>query len=247
MVRQLTAAIVSIIFLLTSNLSIGRNEWDRVRFKNMQAGKKYDISSGTGFFVNPNYIVTNHHVVDRCRNIAVRGAVAPNLVSLIASNPEQDLALLYSSVNPKAVGTLSDLNNLKENYGLFIIGYPEERGQTGIYKSTRANVINIDQLSPRNSIIEFSDSVKQGNSGGPLLDQNANIVGVIRATKQYYVSHGKQQSYKTTGVAIGSDILKNFLDSRGVSYNHQGSKRFITNYQATKQAEDYIVNIHCVR
>lgn len=55
------------------------NDWDNIRFYNLQPGKEYQISMGSGFFVNKDTIVTNKHVVEKCKNIAIRGPDGRNV------------------------------------------------------------------------------------------------------------------------------------------------------------------------
>ncbi len=223
------------------------SEWDRVRFHNLKAGETYEISSGTGFFVNPNYIITNHHVVDGCRNIAVRGAVNAELVALVAEDPNLDLAILYSSVSPHRVAYLR-INNAEVQYGdkLFAVGYPLEHGKTGDYVIQEGTVIKVNTYQNDTSI-EFTNSVDHGNSGGPLLDGNANVVGVVKAKKTYFDSDDPNKVYNITGIAIGLDSLRRFLEGHGVIYSQNTSYDVFTNYNLDKITQEYVVNIHCVK
>jgi S1-C subfamily serine protease len=222
--------------------------WDRVRFSNLKAGQSYEISSGTGFFVNNNYIVTNEHVVDGCRNIAVRGAIQPSLVTIVAKDKELDLAILYSEYSSTRSANLRANEGLKEGDLLFIVGYPLDYGKIGRYLIKEAQLIrSLSNSLKQFSTIEFTNTIEQGNSGGPLLDKNTNVVGVIRAKKTYYNPENPQIVYNTTGVAIGLDGLTSFLKRHGVLYNTQTSYDLFTNYQLDNLTKDFIVNIHCVK
>ena len=70
-----------LFILLLLSEAVG-SDWDDLRLKGLKPGVLYEISSGSGFFINRDMIVTNRHVVENCANIAVRGAVKPTLVTL---------------------------------------------------------------------------------------------------------------------------------------------------------------------
>ena len=123
----------AIFFIITSTVAHA-SDWDNLRFKNLQPGKSYPITIGSGFFVNQDTIVTNKHVVENCLNIAVRGAVKPTLVKLMLFDDKLDLATLKSPSPPMRVPYLRN-NHSEINIGdiLFSIGYPLERGESGNY------------------------------------------------------------------------------------------------------------------
>lgn len=244
----LSCLITAIITPLIETSGQITSQWDRVRFNNLKAGKSYEISSGTGFFVTPHYIVTNEHVVDGCRNIAVRGAVSPSLVTLVAEDKDLDLAILYSESSATRVAYLRANEGLKQGDTLFIVGYPMDYGKIGQYLIREAKLIRVLTKSIKQfSTIEFTNTIEHGNSGGPLLDKNTNVAGVIRAKKTYFNPENPNIIYKTTGMAIGIDGLKDFLKRHGVIYSSNISYDMFTNYHIDKMTKDYIVNIHCVK
>jgi S1-C subfamily serine protease len=252
--QKLTAYISIFLIFITTIASFAQSGgqpitlWDRVRFNNLKAGQSYEISSGTGFFVNSHYIVTNEHVVDGCRNIAVRGAIQPSLVTIVASDKDLDLAILYSEHPAVKTANIRANDGLKEGELLFIVGYPLDYGKIGQYLIKEAQMIrNLPNSVKQFSTVEFTDTIEHGNSGGPLLDKNTNVIGVIRAKKTYYNPENPNIVYRTTGVAIGLDGLRDFLRRYGVIYNTQTSYDMFTNYQLDNLTKDFIVNIHCVK
>lgn len=230
--------------------------WDKIRFTNLVGGQTYQIATGTGFFVNQNYIVTNQHVVNKCRNIAVRGAVEPSLVTLVASDEELDLAILYSQQAAPKSANLRANHNLTDGDTLFIVGYPLNYGIIGQYLVKQTQLVRTvaNSLGTHYATLEFpitdinhNATAEHGNSGGPLLDKNTNVVGVIRAKKTYYDVVHPEIIYGEYGVAIGLEALEDFLKSHGVIYFPQNSYDAITNYQPEHLTKDFVVNIHCIK
>jgi len=225
-----------------------QSDWDKIRFAGLPDGKMYNISMGSGFFVNRNYIVTNRHVVTNCKNIAIRGAVAPTLVKLVKLDTALDLALLYSESQPAKIPYLRiNYDQISKNDILFTVGYPLERGQTGEYIIKQAQVIDVTK-NPNNgfSNISFTDVVNHGNSGGPILDKNSNISGVVTAKITYEEDIERSLPSRSIGIAIGLDGLIDFLRRNNIFFAANSTYDVFTNYNPDNIVKDYIVNIHCV-
>jgi len=138
-------AILSLLLLWTCNFEIlGYPKWDAVRFHNLARDARYNISMGTGFYVNHDTIVTNAHVVSNCLNIAVRGAVKPQQAELYTVDPELDLALLKTVASDVKVPFIrNNYANVTEGDILFSVGYPLDLAASGNYLVKEAKVLKI--------------------------------------------------------------------------------------------------------
>jgi S1-C subfamily serine protease len=229
------------------------NQWNEVRERGLQPGKTYDISSGTGFYVAPGYVLTNQHVVNDCINISVRGAIPPAAAALIANDRDIDLALLKIDINSPNIVNFRNNEGLPEGSKIFIVGYPMGSAD-GIYFIKDGNIIATKGLIKETKEVEFTNITEKGNSGGPLIDTSGNVVGVVCAKKNYYHSLGDSNNidpqatpYKTHGLAIGLSLIKQFLDNNNIRYSSSDSNAVLTDLQIDLQANNYIVNIHCVK
>jgi S1-C subfamily serine protease len=230
--------------------SLHPDSWTSIREDGLTPGVTYQISSGTGFFIQQGYFVTNAHVVHNCLNIAVRGAVEPAKAQLVALDKENDLALLYTSTFSHRIAYLRSNNDLKLNDVLFVIGYPLTHADTGDYVTAGARVM---EVNPSSNQIEFTAVVDHGNSGGPLLDSVGNVVGVVQGKKSYYhlAADSSQisdhdQPFQVHGVAIGLSTLKNFLAQNRINYASNATYDMFVDYHPEEKAHDYVVNVHCV-
>ncbi len=234
--------------------NVEARQWQEVRSRNLDPGRSYDVSSGTGFFVSNQYIVTNQHVVDRCINISVRGAVSPSAAFLVTYDKEHDLALLKSSLLSQNFALLNPDPNLEIGEVVNIIGYPLEHSQTGQFSAlTGTTIIPLD--SSNHDKIEFDSQIEKGNSGGPLINEYGSIVGVVQAKKSYYMvefdKFGLQKTSKKphqiNGIAINLSDLKRFLTLSNADFTTGRAYLPSSEVKFEEAAKNFIVNIHCVK
>jgi hypothetical protein len=137
-------------------------------------------SSGTGFMVTEDRALTNHHVIEGCQRVTVRnagGQVAT--ATVIASDPTRDLALL--GVPKGVVKPLVFRENPAVVRGETVVtyGFP----LSGVLSSgptlTSGDVSALAGLRDNPLHLQISAPVQPGNSGGPLLDSHAHVVGVV--------------------------------------------------------------------
>lgn len=208
-------------------------------------------SSGTGFFVSRwGQIITNHHVVENCKSIHVRGAVPYSEAVLEGYDPAIDLALLKTKARPEKIATIRhpDAFHLKVGESLFILGYPGESFQTGQYQVARSKIIGLAGPVDQEQWIQFDDSVQQGNSGGPLLDESGNVVGVVVGKAEVYNPHGKngqKEVISKSDVAINLHHLLRFLDRHVVAYDFIATYQPMLPNRVEENARQYIVNVLC--
>lgn len=246
----LISSIIILLLLLVPRLILAdaQTDWDNIRFSGLEEGKSYKVSMGSGFFVNRNYIVTNRHVVSGCKNIAIRGAVTPTLARLVKLDNDLDLALLYSDIEPVNIPYLRiNYDQISKEDILFTVGYPLERSASGEYIIRQARVLDVIK-NPNNgfSNISFTDVVNHGNSGGPILDKNSNISGVVTSKITYYEDEARTVASKSIAIAIGLDGLIDFLKENNVFFAANTTYDVFTNYNPDKIVKKYVVNIHCV-
>lgn len=176
-------------------------------------------SSGTGFFVNKaGYILTNAHVVEKCRSYEVTPSGRESVsAKLIAKDATNDLALIKAEVEPEAIALIRSNAKLGESIAVF--GYPLADVLSRNGNFTLGNITALAGLGDDSNQLQISAPVQQGNSGGPLVDQHGNLVGVIRAklnaVKMASVSGDVPQN---VNFAIKASVAINFMASNGVSY-----------------------------
>ncbi len=135
-------------------------------------------SRGSGFFVAPDTLLTNVHVVGRNSSVTVRrasGEVVPARVE--ATAPQVDIAVLKLPAIDKTqpVLTLGTTGSVRIGQEVFAIGTALGMLQNTL---TRGIVSGIRQ-TPTATLIQTDAAVNPGNSGGPLLDQDGRVLGIV--------------------------------------------------------------------
>lgn len=146
-----------------------------------RAGRS-EASGGTGFLIAPNLVATSLHVVDGSRNITLHLSDGSELsANLVNSNRGKDLAILKLQRPTK----LRFLRVASDTVGLgaevFTIGFPQT-DLMGIEPKLATGVISATSgIQDDSRAYQISVPVQAGNSGGPLIDGEGRVVGVVAA------------------------------------------------------------------
>jgi putative serine protease PepD len=170
-------------------------------------GQSGGTAQGTGFMYDAKGdIVTNDHVVSGSSSLSVKlsdGSVYK--ATIVGADPSTDLAVVHidapsSKLVPLA---LADSSKVAIGDGVVAIGNPF--GLDGSVTSGIVSALNREILAPDNTPIEGAiqtdAAINHGNSGGPLLDLEGNVIGV---TSQIQSDSGGNDG---VGFAIPSDTV----------------------------------------
>ncbi len=204
-------------------------------------GAKKGSSNGTGFFVTADgYVVTNAHVVEGCDvPKVVCGSAEPVAAQVVARDAANDLALLKVEYASEHVATLRAGVRIGEEIAAF--GYPLlGRLSTG-GNFTVGNVSALAGFKNDSRHVQISAPVQPGNSGGPVIDQCGNVIGVVVA---FYGAHEKGVA-QNVNFAININVLTAFLNSHGVRYSMVPSERPLQMFELAQKAQAIAALILC--
>jgi serine protease Do len=167
-------------------------------------------SLGSGVILNSNgYIVTNFHVVDGAERIRVRIKDDPpgelHDAKLIGTDRETDLAVIKieppkdKQLVPAKLGNSEAMN---QGDWVLAVGSP-----FGLENSVTAGIVsaigrNINPTRQFQSFIQTDAAINPGNSGGPLVNMNAEVIGINTAI--FTQSFG----YQGVGFAMPSNTVR---------------------------------------
>ncbi len=138
--------------------------------------------SGSGFFIEGGYIVTNNHVVGDAKKINVVLTDGREMAgTLVGTDPKTDLAVIKVNGGNLPRGLAwGNSTAARPGESVFAMGSPFGLGNTvtaGII-SARGRDINSGQYD---DYIQVDAPINQGNSGGPLFDGGGQVIGVNSA------------------------------------------------------------------
>lgn len=173
------------------------------------------ISSGSGFVVGKDLIMTNSHVVAGSDNIAIATTEGEFVGKSVYFDPNMDIAILQTKNLPLKK---LDISNTIYPRGqeAAALGFPGggsfDAEPIGITRSLTArgfDIYNRNQIS--RVVYEFVGKVVQGNSGGPLVLADGTVIGMVFASAENEPGFG----YGLTGPAINQAIAN--INYAGVS------------------------------
>lgn len=147
-----------------------------------------DQAIGSGIVVDDRGdILTSLHVVEDASEIQLIFADgSESSAQIIAKQPDHDIAVLRASQPPAQIvpATLGNPKAMRIGDEAFVVGHP-----LGLYGSMSAGVISgFDRsFTPPNGdrklsdLIQIDAAVNPGNSGGPLLNRQGHVVGIVAA------------------------------------------------------------------
>ncbi len=178
-------------------------------------------------------MLTNAHVVEGCTTISVMpDGGEPLPARLIASDKANDLALLKVDHQPAKVAAIRIGIRLGELVSVF--GFPLSSVLASTGNFTHGNVTALAGLGDDTRHIQISAPVQPGNSGGPLLDHQGNLVGVVtyklNALKTAAASGDMPQN---VNFALKASVAASFLESNRIRFEN-GLRRQSSDQQTSR-------------
>jgi len=143
----------------------------------------YSVSFGTGWAVSDSFVVTNYHVVAGYDKITLLRTDGTEVSAIVAMHDAaNDLALLKvtdTSKMPQALHLASMPARIGDK--VFTIGYPHPTTMGAKPKLTDGIVSAVTGVKDDPRTYQISVPLQAGNSGGPLLNMNGEVVGIVTA------------------------------------------------------------------
>ena len=139
---------------------------------------------GSGFVIDKaGHIVTNYHVVAGARSVEVSFSNSDNMKArIVGSDPSTDIAVLQIDARSRALKPLELGNSDRVRVGgsVVAIGNPlgYDRSVTAGIVSAVQRAISAPNQFPIDHVIQTDAPINHGNSGGPLINSRAQVIGV---------------------------------------------------------------------
>ena len=146
----------------------------------MEDSNSQPISLGSGFFVKPHQIATNLHVVEGAKSgyaKLIGQKTKYDIKGITAMDEKRDLVILHVSALGKLPLPIDDSDTVLVGETVYAVGNPhglEGTFSQGIISSVRS--VGTDKL------LQLTAPISPGSSGGPVLNDRGNVIGVSVAT-----------------------------------------------------------------
>jgi S1-C subfamily serine protease len=176
-------------------------------------GNQESQAQGSGFVIDSDgHIVTNEHVVDNADSVSVRFWNGNTYkATVVGSDQSTDLAVIKVDAPQSVLHplTLGDSSKVRVGDAVVAIGSPfglEETLTGGIVSAVHRQMQAPNDFTINDSI-QTDAAINHGNSGGPLLDSSAQVIGVNAQIA------GQTGANVGIGFAIPSDTVKSIADT----------------------------------
>jgi len=205
--------------------------------------------TGTGFYITrQGHLLTNAHVVDGCSGLTVQQpGSAPVPATAIATDKQNDLALVQTSSAPATTATLRGGRPVRPGDAVVAYGFPLTGRLSSGGALTTGTVSALAGMGDDTRYLQISAPIQPGNSGGPLMDTTGAVIGVTTST--YSTNKAAQATGGTTpqnvNFAIKADVMRTFLASSGISAETSTGGRELSPPDIGERARAFTVMIEC--
>lgn len=162
-------------------------------------------SLGTGVVIIDNgTILTNLHVVSGAKRVKVRFAGGHESdAMLVGAQPENDLAVLKATSLPDDLeaATMRSTADLRPGDHVIAVGHPFGIGPSvsyGVVSGLKREFRSPEGQKTLTNLIQFDAAANPGNSGGPLVTMDGQVVGIVTAI----LNPSEQRTFIGIGFAV---------------------------------------------
>ncbi len=176
------------------------------------------ISFGSGFCIAPNLVITNRHVVEKMsqKQIKIIGKNRTYNVEQLELDPINDLAILKVSENLKPC-KLGEFSFVEPGEQVLALGFPSPSSNKHsenifISKGIVNSIRKIDASSER--VIFIDTKIGRGMSGGPLINELGEVIGILTLIKYSMSQNEKGIFYmENQPVALPINLVRKYVKS----------------------------------
>jgi S1-C subfamily serine protease len=211
--------------------------------------QKTAVSSGTGFYISRDTIITNFHVINGCAELRIRkNGAEQGSARVVATSQADDLAALRSATSSPSFLKLRAGAPIRPAESVLVFGYPLAGALSSAGNTTLGNVTALAGLRDDSRYIQISASIQLGNSGGPVIDDSGRLMGVVVSKlNAMAVAKVTGDVPQNVNFAIKASTLASFLEAHAIFYRTDATAHELSNVQRGERAETSSVRIECRR
>jgi serine protease Do len=190
-------------------------------------------------------VLTAAHVLDDCPRATIsQSGSRPVPVRVVATDKTNDLALLKAEIAAPVSAQFRSGARLGE--GVAVFGFPLSGLLATSGNFTLGNITGLAGLLDDTRMMQMSAPVQPGNSGGPVLDQSGNIVGVVVAKLDVLkLAAHTDDVAQNVNFAIKTTVALNFLEANGVTPIMSSPGQTLAPADLADKAKSFAVLVEC--
>lgn len=160
------------------------------------------IALGSGFYFENTLIATNYHVIEGSSKIVIKNLGSQTKLENIkvrSYSEDLDMAILES---PTPNSTFLTLSQIKPEIGDKIVAIGNPKGLEGTVST--GIVSGLRELTSEYSLIQITSPISPGSSGGPVLNENGQVIGISTFT----INDSQNLNFAIPSIIISSLKLK---------------------------------------
>lgn len=181
---------------------------------NAVSGKRR-IATGSGFVVASGYVLTNNHVIENCAEVRVPAHKTE--LKVLARDAKHDLALLEGEL-PSAIAArfrIGPAPRLGEP--VIVAGFPLTDLLASSLNVTSGTVSALAGPKDDQALFQITAPVQRGNSGGPVLDANGEVLGVVVSKlNALRIAMATGDVPQNVNFAIDGAVARSFIEAQGI-------------------------------
>jgi S1-C subfamily serine protease len=171
-------------------------------------------ATGTGFFITDSgYLITNKHVVEGASKVRLATSSGLITAKVVKVDEANDFALLKAEGKFAALPVTAS-RAMKLGASVATVGFPNIGMQGFAPKLAKGEIASLSGAADDARYFQISVPVQPGNSGGALVDERGNVVGVVSAKLNAAAALAASGELpENVNYAVKSSFLLGFLES----------------------------------
>lgn len=200
-------------------------------------------TTGTGFYLGARTIVTADHVVAGCTRIGLADGTE---LAVLARDPDLDVAALAAPLPSPGWLTLAGAAPARLGQRVHAAGFPYYAIAGTALHLTGGNVSAVSGIDDDARFFSFTAPVQPGNSGGPLLDADGGVLGLVVARlSEDFIVEETGSFPQNVNYALAEGELVAFLADAGLAPAAGGLGGFDTDEGVPDRFASAVVPIVC--
>lgn len=206
-------------------------------------------ASGTAFAISKNGdFLTNYHVIKACVSVRLRTAGLHRDALIIANDERNDLAVLRTQISSVPLLHFREGRPIRPADPVVVLGFPYAGLLATAPQVTTGAVSALAGLGDDTRYLQLTAPVQPGNSGGPLLDQSGNVVGIVSARiNALAVAEATGTLPENINFAIKSGIVRSFLEANQIDYETAQSSNKLEPADVGEIAAKSVAMVECYK